>query len=89
MAKNVTKTKEKKKGNKFTRWVGSIFAELKKVTWPSFPTVLKQTAVVLGVTAIFLVVLLVIDGGLSVAYGQLRELLNESSAAAAMLGFIG
>ena len=67
MAKNVT-GKEKKKENRFGRWIKSIFAELKKVSWPKFPTVVKQTLVVLGVTAAFLVVLIGVDSLLGLAY---------------------
>jgi preprotein translocase SecE subunit len=36
-------------------------SELKKVTWPKFTTVLKQTGVVLAVTAAFLLVVFGID----------------------------
>ena len=36
-------------------------SELKKVTWPKFGTVLKQTGVVLLVTAMFLLVVFGID----------------------------
>ena len=67
MAKNVT-GKEKKKENRFVRWIRSIFTELKKVSWPKFPTVVKQTLVVLGVTAAFLVVLIGVDALLGLAY---------------------
>ena len=46
---NATKTKNKKP-NWFRR-VGAkikeVFSELKRVTWPTFPTVLKTTGVVL------------------------------------------
>ena len=75
MAKNITGTKEKKKDNKFTRWVGSIFAELKKVTWPKFANVVKQTAIVLGVTAAFLVVLLGVDSALGALYNWFISML--------------
>mgnify|MGYP000006708134 FL=1 len=42
-----------------------MFAELKKVSWPSFGKVVKHTGVVLAVVAIFLVVFALIDWGLS------------------------
>jgi preprotein translocase SecE subunit len=61
MAKDVTGTKQKKKGNRFTNWIKSIFIELKKVTWPTFSNTVKQTLVVLGVTVAFLLVLIGID----------------------------
>ena len=40
------------------------FAELKKVTWPDFAKVVKQTGVVLGVVLAFLVCLTAFDLGL-------------------------
>ena len=40
------------------------FSELKKVSWPSFPKVVKQTGVVLLVVAIFLVIIGAFDFGL-------------------------
>lgn len=53
---------------RFFRWVGRKFketySELKKVTWPKFPKVVKQTGVVLGVILIFLVLVTGIDYGL-------------------------
>ncbi len=54
---NATKTKNKKP-NWFRR-VGAkfkeTFSELKRVTWPKFPTVIKTTGVVLVIVAAFLV----------------------------------
>lgn len=60
---------------RFGRKVKEIFSELKKVTWPSFGKVLKTTAVVLGVVAIFLVVFTGINAGL----GALLQLLTNWS----------
>lgn len=69
MAKNNAGAKDKnKKPNRFVAWVKSIFIELKKVTWPSLPTVVKQTLVVLGVTLAFLVVFMGVDALLGVVY---------------------
>ena len=48
---------KKKRGNVFKE----TFSELKKVTWPSFSTVVKQTGIVLAVVLIFLVVLMCFD----------------------------
>ncbi len=60
---NATKTKNKKP-NWFRR-VGAkfkeTFSELKRVTWPKFPTVLKTTGVVLVIVAAFLVATTGID----------------------------
>ena len=41
-----------------------IFSELKKVSWPTFGKVVKQTSVVLVVVLIFLVVIFAFDTGL-------------------------
>lgn len=49
---------EAKKPNIFVRMgrkLKETFSELKKVTWPTFPKVVKSTCVVLGVVVIFLV----------------------------------
>ena len=48
---------KKKRGNVFKE----TFSELKKVTWPSLSTVVKQTGIVLAVVLIFLVVLMCFD----------------------------
>ena len=62
---NATKTKNKKP-NWFRR-VGAkikeVFSELKRVTWPTFPTVLKTTGVVLVIVFIFLVIPTGVDAG--------------------------
>ncbi|MBP5373108.1 MAG: preprotein translocase subunit SecE [Clostridia bacterium] len=65
------KAKEEKKPNFFVRaWnflkekFSAMFSELKKVTWPTFGTVVKQTGVVLVVVLVFLVVVTGIDSGL-------------------------
>ena len=63
MANNATKTKNKKP-NWFRR-VGAkfkeTFSELKRVTWPKLPTVLKTTGVVLTIVLSFLVVVTGVD----------------------------
>lgn len=51
------KKEKKRRGNVFEE----TFSELKKVTWPSFSTVVKQTGIVLVVVLIFLVVLMCFD----------------------------
>lgn len=50
----------KRIGRKFKE----TFSELKKVTWPDFAKVVKQTGVVLGVVLVFLVCLTAFDLGL-------------------------
>ena len=66
--KEVKKDKKKnKKPNIFQR-LGSkakdVFSELKKVSWPTFAKVVKQTGVVLAVVLIFLVIIFAFDTGL-------------------------
>ena len=41
-----------------------IFSELKKVSWPTFPKIVKQTGIVLVVVVAFLVVISAFDFGL-------------------------
>ena len=71
------KTKQSNKANKakkksgkvgFFKRIGGkckdIFSELKKVNWPTFAKVVKQTGVVLVVVLAFLVVITTFDFGL-------------------------
>ena len=60
-----------KKPNGFVRFFNNVgkkfkevFSELKKVTWPEFAKVVKQTGIVLGVVLAFLVVVTAFDYGL-------------------------
>ena len=46
------------------RKLTETFSELKRVTWPTFPKVLKSTGVVLVVVLVFLVVVTGINFGL-------------------------
>ena len=72
--------KEKKKSGKpnFFQRLGAkikdVFSELKKVSWPTFGKVVKQTGVVLVVVLIFLVVITAFDTGLT----ELVRLFNSS-----------
>ncbi len=50
-----------------------VFSEIKKVSWPSFGKVVKQTSVVLGVVLLFTIVITLFDFGL----GQLLSLLTQ------------
>ena len=65
--KEVKKPNKNKKPNFFKR-IGlklkDVFSELKKVSWPKFPKVVKQTGVVLAVVLIFLVTITAFDYGL-------------------------
>ena len=56
------KGKEKKPG--LGKRIKDVFSELKRVTWPTFPKVLKATGVVLMVVLVFLVVATGINQGL-------------------------
>lgn len=49
------------------------FSEIKRVTWPKFPTVLKTTGVVLVVVFVFLLIVTGVDALL----GWLLELLTN------------
>ena len=50
---------------KFFRYVEASRAELRKVTWPTWPETRKSTIAVLGFVAIMAVILGLIDLGLS------------------------
>ena len=73
---NATKMKNKKP-NWFRR-VGAklkeTFSEIKKVTWPSFTTVLKTTGVVLVIVLAFLVVVTGVDS----LFAALLKLISKS-----------
>ena len=80
--KKVVKVEEKKvqqknkKDNFFKRMgrkLKEVFSELKKVSWPSFDKIVKQTAVVLGVVLLFMIVITLMDLGL----GALLQLLTN------------
>lgn len=62
--------------------VKETFAELKKVTWPTFGKTMKQTGSVIVVTIFFLVVLLIMDQLLGLAHKQLIKGLTETPAEA-------
>ena len=72
---NVSKQKNKKP-NIFRRMgakIKEVFSELKRVTWPSFFTVLKTTGVVLVIILAFLIVVTGVDGVL----GLLLKLISK------------
>ena len=66
------KSKANDKSKKRSR-VKETFAELKKVTWPTFGKTMKQTGAVFVVTIFFLLILLVMDQLLGLAHQQLAE----------------
>ena len=70
---DVKKEKKKnKKPNIFKRFGAKckdVFSELKKVSWPTFAQVVKQTGIVLAVVLVFMVVIFGFDMGLSALLG--------------------
>lgn len=52
-----------------------MFLEVKHVTWPKIPVVIKQTGVVLGVILVFLIFVTAVDFGLQ----QLLRLVVDSA----------
>ncbi len=66
--KEVKKAKKKDKKPGFFKKMGGkikdVFSELKKVSWPTFGKVVKQTGIVLVVVLLFLVVITAFDQGL-------------------------
>ena len=78
------KTNKNKKPNIFVRMgrkIKEIFSELKKVTWPSFKTVLKQLGCVLVTVILVLAVLMLMDLGLQ----KLLELAQGKNASGALV----
>lgn len=55
------KAKKEKKGSRLLKRLKETGSELKKVTWPTFPKVVKQTGVVLAVVIFFGIVLFGFD----------------------------
>jgi preprotein translocase SecE subunit len=51
----------------------NMWSELKRVTWAKFPTVVKQTSVVLGVVLVFLIVITAFDFGLGRILSVIRN----------------
>ena len=67
-AKEAKKAKKKDGKPGFFKRIGlklkDVFSELKRVSWPTFPKVVKQTGVVLVVVLAFLVIITAFDTGL-------------------------
>lgn len=62
---------QEKKPNVFKRmgtWLKRSWSEFKKVSWPTFPEVVKNTGVVLLVVVAFTVVVTLIDTGLTALF---------------------
>ena len=75
---DVKKSNKKNKKPGFFAKIGAkmkdVFSELKKVSWPSFGKVVKQTGIVIAVVLVFLVVITAFDFGLS----ELLQLISIS-----------
>lgn len=90
------KVKKEKKPSKAGKRAKETFSELKKVTWPTFPKVVKQTGIVLAVVIFFGVVLFAFDYILkflfklmnSQEYSQTELWLTVGLAAAVVVGAI-
>ena len=74
MAKSQVKEKKPNIFVRMGRKLKEVFSELKRVTWPTFPKVVKATCVVLVVVLIFTVVATAINQGLQ----QLLSLLTNA-----------
>ncbi len=72
----------KKAGKAIKKFFKDFKGEWKKVTWPTGKTVLNQSLVVIVIVAIFAVVLLAVDTGLSSIIDALVSLANKQDAAA-------
>lgn len=59
-------------GRWFKRTFSGMWQELKKVSWPKFSDVVKQTGMVLAVVLFFLVVVTAINLGLSALLGLVQ-----------------
>lgn len=81
-ASEKAKAKKNREPGRIRRWFKDFFSELKKVTWPTFPKVLKQTGIVLMVTLCFLVVMIAFDSLLGFLNERLISGLTEESIAA-------
>ncbi len=66
-----TGQKKTKQPNVVVKKTKETVSELKKVTWPSFGTVVKTTGVVLAVVVIFTLVVFGLDRGFSFLYDLL------------------
>jgi len=66
------------KPNKFKQTTKETLNEVKKISWPSFKTVLKQTGIVIAVVVVFALVIFGFDRLLSLAYNALIGLVSGS-----------
>lgn len=77
--------KEKKNKKQKEHKVGKVketVSELKKVSWPSFGKVVKQTLVVIGMVLFFTLVLFAIDQLLGLGYKQIIGWISKTTTGA-------
>lgn len=67
------KAKKKAKGNRFSRWLREMRSELKKVQWPSWKQVLKNTGIVILCVLVIGVFIWVFD---LLAHSIIQALMN-------------
>ena len=67
------KATKKSKGNRFTRWLREMRSELKKVQWPTWKQVLKNTGVVIVCVLVIGVFIWVFD---ALAHKIIEALIN-------------
>ncbi len=74
MEEKKSKPKNKKPGffSKLGGKIKDVFSELKKVSWPTFGKVVKQTGIVLAVVLVFLVLITAFDAGLGALLGLIQ-----------------
>jgi preprotein translocase subunit SecE len=72
-AKNVSKEKKPNFLVRAGKKLKEVFSELKRVTWPTFPKVIKSTCVVLAVVVVFTIIVTAINYGLQ----ELLELITK------------
>lgn len=92
MDKNKTTAKNANKKGFFARignYFKESFSELKKVSWPTFGTVVKTTLMVLAVVAVFLVLLFVFDLVLKEGYKAMMYIAGGSNSALKSISSIG
>ena len=62
---NEVQTKAPRKKSRLGNFLSKSASELKKVTWPTFATVLHNLGIVLAVVVVFTVIITAADTGLS------------------------
>lgn len=67
------KSKKKENPNTIGKKIKGIISELKKVTWPTFGELCKQTSIVLAFCLVFVLILL----GLNTLFGWLFDLITD------------